>query len=340
MLLVCLLALPAPLRAAGPAVIKFATLAPEGSTWMKVLRDLNDELIARTAGRVKFKIYPGGVQGDETDVVKKIRVGQLQAGGFTGVGLGLIAPETRILDAPWLFRDDAEVDFIHERFDRDLEADIDRAGYVLLGWTELGWVYVFSKTPVDSPADMKDAKMWVWEGDPIAQDAYRAIGVTPRPLSIVDVMSGLETGMIGGVYGPPMAVTALQWFRRLKYIYDMPIADSAGAVLMSKAAFEAIPREDDRATLRELCAKKLRRLTELSRKENEKALAALQGQGLVLSAKPSAADLKLYERLGRRARGELAGRLYSEQLLERVEAALAARRSGKPGRKSGKAAKG
>jgi TRAP-type C4-dicarboxylate transport system substrate-binding protein len=331
------LALPGSSSAAEPQVIKFATLAPEGSTWMKVMNELNAELQAKTAGRIKFKIYAGGVQGDETDVVKKIRIGQLQAAGFTGVGLGQIAPEVRILDAPWLFRDNAEADFIRQTFAKDLDAAIEKGGYVLLGWTELGWVYVFSRAPVASPEDMRKAKMWVWEGDPIAQAAYKALGVTPRPLSVVDVMSSLETGMVDGVYGPPMGVTALQWFRRTKYIYNVPIADSNGAVLISRKAFDAIA-EPDRKVLLELSARHLKRLSLLSRQENEEALAALQKQGLTLSAKATSAVMRRYEELGRQARRELVGKLYPAELLDRVEKALAERR-GAP-QSSGKTKKG
>jgi TRAP-type C4-dicarboxylate transport system substrate-binding protein len=321
-------------RAADPVVIKFATLAPEGSTWMKVMGELNAEVQAKTGGRVKFKFYAGGVQGDETDVVKKIRIGQLHAAGFTGVGLGQIAPAVRILDAPWLFRDNAEADFVREKFAKDLNAAVEKGGYVLLGWTELGWVYVFSREPISAPEDMKKAKMWVWEGDPIAQAAYKAIGVTPRPLSIVDVMSSLETGMIDAVYGPPMGVTALQWFRRTKHIYDVPMADSMGAVLISRKAFDAIP-EADRKVLREASARHLKRLGGLSRRENEEALAALQKQGLTLSPKPSAEVLKRYEDMGRQARRDLVGKLYPAELLDRVEKALAGRRA-KSGGKSKK----
>ncbi|MFA6003883.1 MAG: TRAP transporter substrate-binding protein DctP, partial [Elusimicrobiota bacterium] len=166
--------------AAGPAgaqVIKLATLAPEGSSWIKALAGLNAELQKKTDDRVRFKIYSGGVQGDELDVVKKIRIGQLHAGGFTGVGLGQIAPEARIFDAPWLFRDNAEVDYIYGAFAKELDSAFDKADYVLLGWVELGWVYVFSKNPISLPEDMRSAKMWVWEGDPIAQAAYKALGV-------------------------------------------------------------------------------------------------------------------------------------------------------------------
>jgi len=327
----------APAPQAQVQVIKFATLAPEGSTWMKVMNELNAELQAKTGGRIKFKIYAGGVQGDETDVVKKIRIGQIQAAGFTGVGLGQIAPEVRILDAPWLFRDNAEADFTRQAFGKDLDAAIEKGGYVLLGWTELGWVYVFSRDPIASPEDMQKAKMWVWEGDPIAQAAYKALGVTPRPLSVVDVMSSLETGMVDGVYGPPMGVTALQWFRRTKCIYNVPIADSIGAVLISRKAFDAIP-EPDRKILLEVSARHLKRLSLLSRQENEEALAALQKQGLTLSAKATPEIMRRYEELGRQARQELVGKLYPAELLDRVEKALAGRRSAPKG--SGKTKKG
>lgn len=311
----------APAKAAAATSIKFATLAPEGSAWMNVMKELDAELQEKTGGKLKFKMYPGGISGDEKDVVKKVRIGQLHAAGFTGVGLGEIAPEVRILDAPWLFRDDSEADYIYKNFDKELTGAIEKAGYVLLGWTELGRVYVFSKDPIDGPESMKKAKMWVWEGDPIAQAAYKALGVSPIPLSVVDVMSSLQSGLIDAVYGPPMGVVALQWFTKCRHIYSLPMADSAGAVLISKRFFDSLPA-DHRRILREASAKHLRRLTLISRQENEKALETLQKQGLKLSAKPTPEALKRYQDLGRLARRELVGKLYSAQLLDQVEKAL------------------
>ncbi len=313
---------------AEPKIIKFATLAPEGSTWMKVMLELDRDLQARTHGEVKFKMYPGGISGDEKDVVKKVRIGQLNAAGFTGVGLGEIAPEVRILDAPWLFKDDREVDFIYKTFDKELTAAIDKAGYVLLGWTELGPVYIFSKNPIGAPEDMKKQKMWVWEGDPIAQSAYKAIGVAPIPLSVIDVMSSLQTGLIDAVYGPPMGVVALQWFTRAKFIYATPMAVSAGAVLMSKKFFAQLTPEQQ-SILLEISAARFRQLNELSRRENVEALASMSKQGLTLSAKPNPEVVSRYQQLGRQARRELVGKLYSQQLLDKIESALDRFRSGK-----------
>ncbi|MDE2142212.1 MAG: TRAP transporter substrate-binding protein DctP [Elusimicrobia bacterium] len=318
----------APARAQDVKYIKFATLAPEGSTWMKVMTDLSGELEKATGGKLKFKFYPGGVAGDEKDVVKKIRIGQLQSGGFTGVGLGEISPDARLLDSPWLFHDRKELEYIRNKFSGELSASVEKGGFVVLGWTDLGSVYVFSKNPIAGPDDMKSAKMWVWEGDPIAQAAYKALGVNPVPLSVVDVMQSLQTGMIDAVYGPPLGVVALQWFQRVKNIYPVPMAESTGAVLISKKFFDALP-EDQRKLVVELSAKHLKRLNELTNIENDKALTTLKAQGLTLAPKPGPAVMRRYEELGRAARRELSATLYDPKLLDAVEKELAAFRARK-----------
>lgn len=322
--LIALLAVSA--SAARPTMIKFATLAPEGSTWMKVLGELSKELEAETGGKLKFKFYAGGVAGDEKDVVKKIRIGQLHAAGFTGVGLGDVAPETRLLDAPWLFRSRSELEAVRAKFDKELNAAVEKGGFVLLGWTDLGSVYVFSKNPIAGPEDMKKEKMWVWEGDPIAIAAFRALDVNPVPLSIVDVMQSLQTGMINGVYGPPLGVVALQWHSKVKHIYPVPLAESTGAVLVSKKFIGSLPA-DQRKALLDLSAKHLKRLNDLTHAENDKALEALKKQGLDLAADPGPATRRRFEKLGTGARKELAGKLFSAELLEKFEKELAALRA-------------
>lgn len=312
--------------AAQTTAIKFATLAPEGSTWMKVLAELSKDLEKETGGKLKFKFYPGGVSGDEKDVVKKIRIGQLHAAGFTGVGLGDIAPETRLLDAPWLFRSRSELETVRAKFAKELAAAVEKGGFVLLGWTDLGSVYVFSKNPIAGPEDMKKEKMWVWEGDPIAIAAYKALGVNPVPLSIVDVMQSLQTGMINAVYGPPLGVVALQWHSKVKHIYPVPLAESTGAVLVSKKFIDGLPA-DQRKILTDLSAKHLKRLNELTNAENDKALEALKKQGLDLAADPGPATRRKYEELGAAARKELAGKLFSAELMGKFEKELAALRA-------------
>ncbi|MHB0994973.1 MAG: TRAP transporter substrate-binding protein [Elusimicrobiales bacterium] len=316
------------LPAAAQTVVKFATLAPDGSTWMKAMRQFTEETTAKTGGRVKFKIYAGGVSGDEKDVVRKIRLGQLHAGGFTGFGIGEIAPEARLLDTPFLFKNAREIDHVYKTMDADFRKIFESRGYVLLGWAEVGNVNIFSNSPVTKPEDLRNVKMWLWEGDPIAEATFKALNIKPIPLSITDVMTSLQTGMINGVYGSPLSVIALQWFARMKYVFALPLTNASGAVMISKKTFDKLSAED-REVMLELGEKYFRALTLQSRKENDESVAILKKKGLVFTEPASPAVVKDLEAAGQTARMSLVGKLYSRELLEKVDAALKAFRNGK-----------
>ncbi len=306
---------------ADPVVIKFATLAPEGSAWMNTMKDLNQELKKETQGQVSFKIYPGGVAGDEKDVLRKIRIGEMQAGGFTGLGLGEIAPKVRILDSPWLFKNTSEVDFIRKKFHAKFEKAFLKGGFVFLGWSDLGFVHFFSQHPFSNIDALKKDKIWIWEGDPIAEAAFKVLGINPIPLSELDVMTSLQTGMIDTVYGPPLAVTALQWFTKTQYIDPASLAYASGAVLVSKKTFDRLSPSQQKI-LKKVSLKYLTRLNALARKDNDEALTALQKEGLNLSPNPDPQTAKLYKALGQKAREALVGKLYSQKFLDAVQNSL------------------
>lgn len=300
--------------------VKFATLAPEGSTWIKIMRDFDKAVREQSGGRVGFKIYAGAVAGDEKDVIRKIRIGQYHSGGFTGVGLGEVAKTVRVLDAPFLFNNYDEIDFVISRFDTEFRRSFEEGGFVLLGWAEVGFVYVYSDRPVYSPEDLKNTKMWMWEGDPIAQSAFQAIGISPIQLSITDVMQSLQTGMINTVYNAPYALVALQWFTRVKYMMGEPLAISNGAVLISKKMFDSMPK-DLQDILLTNGRKFFRELTLASRKENADAIETLKKRGIEITIPPKNVSAQ-FESTGQKARKLLVGKLFSQQYLDDVEAAL------------------
>ncbi len=302
-------------------IVKFATLAPDGSAWMNVMREYDEAVREESNGRLGFKIYPGGVQGDESTVLRKIRLGQLQSGGVTGVGMGQIAPIVRILDSPFLFRTYEEIDYIHEKFDEEFSDAFEQKGFVVLGWAEVGFVYLFTNSPVREPVDLRGVKMWTWEGDPIAEAAFRAFGITPIPLSVTDVMTSLQTGLIDGVYASPLAAIALQWFTRVQYMFDVPLANSSGSILISEKIFDSLPSDLQEILLRN-GQKYMRKLTGLSRRDNERAIATLEKSGVKVLKPSSPNALDEYENIGSSARDMLIGKLYSEAFLTRVEAAL------------------
>ena len=301
--------------------IKFATLAPEGSSWIKLMRDYDKAVRDQSGGRVGFKIYAGGVAGDEKDVIRKIRIGQYHSGGFTGVGIGEAAKDVRILDAPFLFRNYDEVDYITDKFGSQFEQSLEQGGFVLLGWAEVGFVYVFSNTPIASPEDLRGVKMWMWEGDPIAQAAFQAIGFSPIQLSITDVTTSLQTGMINAVYSSPYAMIALGWFTKMRYMMSVPIAISNGAVLVSKKTFDGLPK-DLQDILVTNGRKYFRQLTLTSRKENEESIETLKKKGISVIVPSKDVTAQFYA-TGQKARELLVGKLFTQQFLDQVDAALA-----------------
>jgi TRAP-type transport system periplasmic protein len=324
----CALMLPAALLPAQQYTIKFATLAPEGSTWIKVLRDLDAAVRAESGGRLGFRLYPGGVAGDEKDVIRKIRLGQYGAGGFTGVGVGEVAKKVRILDAPLFFRSYDEVGFIQQKYESDFEQSFEDGGFVLLGWAEVGFIYVFSNKLVKSFNDLRSMKPWMWEGDPIAQSAYQAIGVSPVPLSVTDVMTSLQTGMVDAVYASPYTLIALQWFTRVTYAMSQPLADALGAAIVSKKVFDSLP-DDLKQILLTNSRKFINRLTVSSRQDNAKAIQTLKQRGVTFVPAPPEIASE-FDTIGRKARQLLVGNLYSQDFLDDVERSLQGYRAEHP----------
>jgi TRAP-type C4-dicarboxylate transport system substrate-binding protein len=284
---------------------------------MEVMKEFDAAVRKESGGRVGFKIYPQMVQGDEKTVIRKIKINQLHAGGFTGVGMGEIAPKVRVLDTPFLIANYAEADHVYEVLDSEFRKTFEEGGFVLLGWAEVGFVHVFTSTMIRKPDDLKSLKMWAWEGDPIAETAFRSLGINPIPLSITDVMTSLQTGLVDAFYTSPLAAVVLQWYTRVKYVVDVPLADAAGAVLISKPYFDRMPKE-----LQEILHRNgkqyMAKLTQVSRRENKQAMDEMLKRGLRL-VKADPKDVAYYAEVGRRARRSLVGRLYTQEFLDRVE---------------------
>ena len=329
LLAVCLcdLLIPKVSMAAQPRyLIKFATVAPEGSAWIKRMEALDKEIRSKSDGQLGFRIYPGGIAGDELDVLKKIRIGQIQCAAFSGVGFGQILPSVRVMDLPFLFRNDEEVDLLHRELRPFFAEQFRQKGFELLAWAEVGNVNLLSKEPIRAVKDLSGLKVWTWSGDPIAKETFTVMGVNPIPLSITDVTTGLNTGMIDTVYAPPLGALALQWYRSLNYIMALPLAHSTGAVLISSNAFKRLP-QNLAGLLATAFDKAMKELTPELRAQNREAIKLIQDGGLKIIPVPSGADLDAFYAAGRKVAGNLAGKIYPETLLDRVYAILKRPRS-------------
>lgn len=297
-------------------ILKIATLAPEGSTWMQLMHELDTRVQAETGGKVAFKFYAGGVQGDERIVLRKMRSGQLSGGGLTGNGLGVIAPSLRVLEAPFLFDSEDELDAVYAAMGPELERALEQGGHHLIGWAEVGFVHLFTKRPVRTLADLKSIKMWLWEGDPLAEAFFHEAGVTPVPLAITDVYTSLQTGLVEGVYSSPYACVVLQWHTQVKAMSETPITHAMGAVVVTNEAWVKVPA-DVQPKIRDIANDVFARLKKASREENHAAVDDIRKAGLqIVPIAP--ADLKIFREIGARAAAREEGKLYSADLLSRA----------------------
>jgi len=327
-LLVLLLLSPRAAAALDPIPIKFATLAPEGSTWMRLLREMDAEVQRTSGGRVRFLFYPGGVLGDEIDVLRKIRVGQLHAGAFSGVGLGSIAPSIRVLELPLLFRDAAEIEFVTDALEPKLARAFEERGFVLLALAEAGAVHIFSKKPIKRREDLEGVKIWAWQGDPLAAALFERYQVAPVPLGLPEVLPSLQTGLINAFYAPPMAALALQWFNQVSHMSAPGLTYAIGGMLVSRSRWETIPA-DLHAVLRETVRKYARQVVLKTRQENQDALQVLKRSGIQTVDLDPAEQTRLTE-LSRQVWERQAGKLYPRALLDEVLSLLQQHRGRRP----------
>ena len=301
--------------------IKLATLAPEGSGWIKVLRAVDQEVRERTEGAVGFKFYPGGVQGNETVMLRKIRVGQLHAGGFGGLGASLVLPDILALEMPFLFDNYEEIEYVLGEMDAYYQVAYQEKGFVLLGWADIGFVHILSKTPVAKTDDIEALKVWRLEGEPITEVLFRNAGVSSVPLVIPDVLLGLQTDLIEVVYVPPAAAIVLQWFARVSYITELPINYTLGPLLVDKRVFDRISPEHQTILL-EVCRRHMQQQRLQSREDNRKALEVMQDQGLELVT-PLPEDVEGFRQLVADSVPELVGQAVPREAYDLVRHYLA-----------------
>ncbi len=297
--------------------IKFATLAPEGSAWVKAMRELDKVVRQKSQKRMGFRIYPGGIAGDELDVLRKIRIGQIHATAFSGVGLTQILPEVRVLDLPFLFRGPEEVDRVHKALQSHFAGGFRDKGFEFLAWAEVGEVHLFSKKPIRRLSDLAQRKVWTWSGDPVSLETFTAMGASPIPLAATDVTTSLSTGMIDTVYGPPLGALALQWHTYTKYMTSLAMAHASGAVLLSDRFFRRLPEDLARLLHTEFFGA-MRELTRALRAQSRKAVEVIEQSGQTRIPKPTGRELQEFYRIHGQVAESLSGRLYPQQTLDRV----------------------
>jgi len=227
--------------------IKLATQAPKNSPWYKMLEGLDREFREISGGEVSLLIYPGGVSGDESDIIRKMRIGQLHAGALTVAGLSDLAHNFSVFEIPLFFDSWDEFNFVLEDLTPMLKQSLEEKGFVWLTWGHVGWVHFFTKEPVARLDELRELKIFTWAGNDNMVQWWKRNGFKPVALQLPDALQGLRTGMIETMISPPLAAMSLQWFKEAPYMIDIGLAPMVGAIVVSKRAWSRVDakyRED------------------------------------------------------------------------------------------------
>ncbi len=302
---IVIMALCAPLAA---QTVKMATLSPEGSPWDTILKKMGNRWEQETDGRVKLSLYPGGVAGDEPDIIRKMKIGQYQASALSVAGLADIHKDFTVFEIPLFYDDFNEMRTVLEGLTPRLDRVLDEKGFKLLGWGYVGWVYFFVTEPVAKVSDMQALKILTLAGDETLVQWWRRNGFNPVALATTDILTGLKTGMVDAVTMPPLYAMQMQFYKSAPYMADVPLAPMMGAMLISKRSWNRM-REEDRKVVLAAAKEAEQKIFDQIPKLDETAIKLMQGQGMTVleinSSAHSAEWLEAAERFANDMRGTI-----------------------------------
>ncbi len=327
---IALLALHGMAALAQTTQIKIATLAPENSHWMTEFRAGAKEVRERTDGRVQLKFYSGGVQGNESKVLRKIQIGQLHGGTFAPTDFQKRYPDLNIYGLPFVFQTEEEVEYVRGFLDTKLEAGFDELGFQTFGFASGGFAIVMSNSPVSSYEDLKGKKVWLPEGDLISYEAMKALQLSPVALPMTDVLTGLQTGLIDMVAIPPVVALALQWHTKVKYVTQLPVLYAMGFMAISERTLSKLSAEDH-AVLDDVLTRIYAEVDEASAKDTSNAVDALLNVGLQ-NVEPRDGEFEKIRSIMHKTNLDMAERgMFSVELLKEMQQHLRDYREQKAG---------
>jgi len=259
--------------------IKLGSLAPTGSPWDKKLKQLALEWKKISNGKVRITIYPGGIAGDESAMIRKIRLRQLQAAAITTVGMNQIAKGSLAMSAPLLIKTDDELNYILEKATPVFEEELEKNQFVTIMWTFAGWTHFFGKKPIFSPDDVRKQKLWVWDVSQAMIQVYKKAGFTPIPLAATDILTSLQSGMIDSLLGTALTSAAYQWFAIANNMCDLNFAPMIAGIVVSKSVWAKIP-DKIKPELLETSRALAKVISEETRKADAEAIEIMKQYGL------------------------------------------------------------
>ena len=300
-----------------PLTVKVGSIAPDGSPWDRALKKIAAEWKAISGGTIEVKVYPGGIVGNEPDMIRKMRIGQLQAAIFTSMGMSYIAPEEFSISLPFLVQNDNELDYLMKKTTPTFEKLIEKKGFIVVVWAKAGWVNFFSVKPVVYPRDLKPLKLSVAENDAELLQAWRVMGYNAIPLATNDLMTALQNGMVEAFYAPPLVAASFQWFGIAKHMCSINIAPLIGGLTVTKKTWEEIPPAM-RAKLVKSAKQTIDELYLETILLEKKAIETMKKNGLIIHEVPPEVA-KLWHKEASNGYDVYVGKTFSRELLEKLQ---------------------
>ncbi|MBT3796796.1 MAG: TRAP transporter substrate-binding protein DctP [Candidatus Marinimicrobia bacterium] len=293
-----------------------ATLAPEGTEWHGLLVELGQQWKEVTNGEVRLRIYPGGVVGDERDMIRKMRIGQIHGAAISNEGMTEINPYFTTFYMPMMYQSYDEVDFVRERLSDELLNITEDNGFKILTMVDVGWAYWFSTEPIYTPDDLKNNKIFIWAGDYKSVQLYEKHGYQPVPLAMTDVLSGLQTGLITSLGFNPLYALAQQLFGIADNMLEMKWGNLTAAIIIDLKTWNKIKPEYQQSML--TVAKKIGNgFQEKNRYESDKSVEVMKKYGLKVN-KPSPEQVQIWNELINSMSADIRGSLIEENAYDRL----------------------
>ena len=297
-------------------IVKMATLAPEGTEWHGLLVELGQQWQEVTNGEVRLRIYPGGVVGDERDMIRKMRIGQIHGAAISNEGMTEINPYFTTFYMPMMYQSYDEVDFVRERLSDELLNITEDNGFKILTMVDVGWAYWFSTEPIYTPDDLKNNKIFIWAGDYKSVQLYEKHGYQPVPLAMTDVLSGLQTGLITSLGFNPLYALAQQLFGIADNMLEMKWGNLTAAIIIDLKTWNKIKPEYQQSML--TVAKKIGNgFQEKNRYESDKSVEVMKKYGLKVN-KPSPEQVQIWNELINSMSADIRGSLIEENAYDRL----------------------
>ena len=276
-----------------PIIIKLATLAPEGTEYYNLLLEMGQRWQEETNGEIILRIYPNGVVGRESDTIRKMRIGQIQASAMSSIGLADLTDQIQAFTIPMVFKDYDDIEKVKEVMFDDISNGLSESGFKLLFLVDIGWVYWFSANEIAVPEDLRNAKIYTTAGDYVTVELFKRFGFNAIPVSETDILISLQTGMINSMQTVPILSLSSGWFALMPNMLDLKWAVFIGAVIIDERVWSKI-RPEHQKVMMEVAQEIGKKYQENGRKTDAQAIEMMKKYGMKVKT-PTDEELKIWE---------------------------------------------